>query len=36
MVGNLSEETSRWEEFEQGDQQVVGSLSEGTSIWWGI
>ena len=23
-------------EFEWGDQQVVGSLSEGTSRWWGV
>ena len=23
-------------EFEWGDQQVVGNLSEGTSRWWGI
>ena len=23
-------------EFERGNQQVVGNLSEGTSRWWGI
>ena len=23
-------------EFEWGDQQVVGNLSEGTSRWWGV
>ena len=23
-------------EFEWGDQELVGNLSEGTSRWWGI
>ena len=23
-------------EFERGEQQVVGNLSEGSSRWWGI
>ena len=35
MVGSLSEGEGGGE-FEWGDQQVVGNLSEGTSRWWGI
>ena len=34
MVGNLSEGTSRWWEFEWGGPAGGGNLSEGASRWW--
>ena len=36
MVGNLSVRPRGGGEFEWGDQELVGNLSEGTKRWWGI
>ena len=33
---NLGEGASKCWKFERGFQQVEGSLSEGSSRWWGI